>query len=358
MRILFVVPSYYPHIGGVEYVVKSVAERLARKKHEIKVIAGESSIETPREEEVNDIQVLRWPTWAPSDAYHIPRRRSDLAETLRELAREADVMHFHSLHSILTVYSMKVAKDISVKKVLTPHYHGTGHTVFRSLLWIPWRSYIKSLIKLKDGLDLVVHTISNHEAEVFKRHYGIDSVTIGHGVEEWLSDIEWKPHDYALYAGRIEKYKNVNRLANIVHELKNLGINLKLVVIGNGSYRKHLERDLRRKGMEYEIMPFQPYEKYIEYLSHAQFYGLLSQREAYGQSVNEANAIGVPAVIAKPWGLNFSNRRRTLICDLSEDYGSLVLQVKEFLSRVKKEPKSYIPSWSLIAEEYLSKLYK
>jgi len=29
MRILFVLATYYPHIGGVEYVVKSIAERLA-----------------------------------------------------------------------------------------------------------------------------------------------------------------------------------------------------------------------------------------------------------------------------------------------------------------------------------------
>jgi len=30
MRVLYIAPSYYPHIGGVEYVVKSVAERLWR----------------------------------------------------------------------------------------------------------------------------------------------------------------------------------------------------------------------------------------------------------------------------------------------------------------------------------------
>jgi len=29
MKILIATPKYHPHIGGVEYVVKSVAERLA-----------------------------------------------------------------------------------------------------------------------------------------------------------------------------------------------------------------------------------------------------------------------------------------------------------------------------------------
>jgi glycogen synthase len=40
MRILFIAPSYYPHVGGVEYVVKSVAERLAKAGHEVSVISG------------------------------------------------------------------------------------------------------------------------------------------------------------------------------------------------------------------------------------------------------------------------------------------------------------------------------
>jgi glycosyltransferase involved in cell wall biosynthesis len=40
MRTLFIAPSYYPHIGGIEYVVKSVAERLAKAGHEVSIISG------------------------------------------------------------------------------------------------------------------------------------------------------------------------------------------------------------------------------------------------------------------------------------------------------------------------------
>ncbi len=59
-------PTYYPHIGGVEYVVKSVAERLVKMGgHEITVLAGgEPEIEGPREEEINSVRVIRWPTWS------------------------------------------------------------------------------------------------------------------------------------------------------------------------------------------------------------------------------------------------------------------------------------------------------
>jgi len=59
MRILYIAPSYYPHIGGVEYVVKSVAERLVKIGHEITVIAGEPEIDKPHEEEINNVKIIR-----------------------------------------------------------------------------------------------------------------------------------------------------------------------------------------------------------------------------------------------------------------------------------------------------------
>ena len=61
MKALFVAPSYHPRVGGVEYVVKSVAERLTKTGHEVTVVAGEPEVEKPREEEVKSVRVVRWP---------------------------------------------------------------------------------------------------------------------------------------------------------------------------------------------------------------------------------------------------------------------------------------------------------
>jgi glycosyltransferase involved in cell wall biosynthesis len=133
MRILFIAPSYYPHIGGVEYVVKSDAERLARAGHEIVVVAGEPSTDKPREDIVEGVRVIRWPVWSPRNAYYIPRKRSELEELLKGLARQVDVVHVHSVHSVFVVLSsLLIASDIgSLKVVVTPHYHGTGHSFIR-----------------------------------------------------------------------------------------------------------------------------------------------------------------------------------------------------------------------------------
>ncbi|MEM4449081.1 MAG: glycosyltransferase family 4 protein, partial [Fervidicoccaceae archaeon] len=98
MRALFIAPSYYPHIGGVEYVVKSVSERLVNMGHEVTVLAGEPDLDKPREEELNGVRVVRWLVWSPGNAYHIPKKRSELEKFSKELAREVDVVHVHSVH--------------------------------------------------------------------------------------------------------------------------------------------------------------------------------------------------------------------------------------------------------------------
>ena len=132
MKILFITPSYYPNIGGVEYVVKSIAERLAALGHEATVVTGDPKADKPREEEINGVRVVRRPTWAPSGAYHIPRMRSQLEKLLTDTARGADVVHAHSVHSISTTYAA-LAFRATAKLVVTLHCHGTGHTTCNSM---------------------------------------------------------------------------------------------------------------------------------------------------------------------------------------------------------------------------------
>lgn len=353
MKILFIAPSYYPHIGGVEYVVKSIAERLTKAGHETIVVAGEPSIDKPREDIVEGVKVIRWPVWSPGNAYHIPRKRSELEKLLKELARQVDVVHIHSVHSILSVHSLRVVKQMNVRVVVTPYYHGTGHTVFRRFLWVFWRRYVRGLMK-----DCIVHTVSKLEARLVEKDFGVKAVPIENGVEEWIRDLRWDPQGYVLYSGRIERYKNVDLLARIVKMLNDVyGLGLELKVFGRGPYTERLRRFLRELGVSHEVGDFKPFKEYIDVLSHATLFGLLSEKESYPQSVNEANAIGVPTVIALPWGANFEGRRRTLVVDLGQGVDAIARAVHEFLKRAPHEEKSLVQTWSEVALEYLKRLY-
>jgi glycosyltransferase involved in cell wall biosynthesis len=353
MKILQVAPHYYPRIGGLEYVVKSVSERLVKIGHKVTVLAGEPDINKLREEEVNGVRVIRWPTWSPSGAYHFPRKKSDLEKLLRELARQVDVIHIHSVHSILSVYALSIVKQMDARVVVTPYYHGTGHTAFRRFLWVFWRGYVRNLLR-----GCIVHTVSKLEARLVEKDFGVSATPIENGVEEWIRDLRWDPQGYVLYSGRIERYKNVDLLARIVKMLNDVyGLGLELKIFGRGPYTEKLRRLLKELGIPHEVGDFKPFKEYINVLSHATLFGLLSEKESYPQSVNEANVIGVPVVIAKPWGMNFEGRRRTLIVDLSQGAEAIAKSVHEFLKRAPHEGKSLVPTWSEVVLEYLKRLY-
>jgi glycosyltransferase involved in cell wall biosynthesis len=354
INLLFIAPSYYPHVGGVEYVVKSVAERLVKKGHDVVVLCGEPSIDDPREEWINDVYVIRWPTWAPGDAYHIPRMRGKLKNWLSKVTRECDVIHFHSVHSVLTVYSLNVLKYCGARRVLTPYYHGTGHTALRSFLWRGWRTYVKRALCSVHA----IHTVSKLEACLVKRDFRIDATSIENGVDEWVLKLSWNPSGYVMYSGRIERYKNVHRLAHIVKILNtDFGMGLELKIFGSGPFVDRLNEYLAKIGMQCRVDPPQPYEDYINSLSKASLFGLLSERESYPQSINEANAIGVPVVVVEPWGLNFSERSRTLITRLSKSDEELAKEVAVFLDESRKQPRTKVPTWTQVVDTYIEKLY-
>jgi glycosyltransferase involved in cell wall biosynthesis len=338
MRILFIAPSYYPHIGGVEYVIKSVAERLARAGHEVTVVAGEPSFDKPYEEVVNGVRVVRWPVWSPRNAYHFPKRRSNLKKLLKELARQVDVVHVHSVHSVFVVLSsLLIASDTgSLKVVVTPHYHGTGHSFIRRFLWIPWRRRVAELLKRASA----VHAVSRREASMLTSHYpeARDKiVVISNGIDEDVFDYRWQGQNsyYMIYAGRIEKYKRLELAIEVAKEL-----NLKLLIVGKGPYRDKLMRyanKVYREGVEF-LEP-QPREKYLELISRAMYAINPSKHEAYSIFTAEALAIGTPAITTK---------------EVAEN---LEAQAKPFTKDLVVMEKTPIKTWNEALQLYLGKLY-
>ncbi len=356
MRIVYVTSKYYPWIGGVGYVIKSVAERLAKMGHEVMVVTGEPEAEKPYEEEINGVKVIRWPTWAPSGAYHIPHMRSQLRNLLRKLLNDADVVHVHSAHAVLTVWAAAAVRRINpgVRIVFTPYYHGTGHTPIRKLLWIYWRRHIRKLITTVD----VVHTVSKLEAQLIQQDFGRQAIPIENGVEEAVKTLSWKPENYAMYSGRVEKYKNIHIFAKIIQRLNTkyrMGLTLK--IFGDGPYKPQLIRVLKDMQIPHEVAPFQPFAQYIQTLSRATLFGLLSQKESYPQSINEANAIGVPALTAPPWGRNFEGRTRTLMIDSTQDIDKAAEEVYRFLQKAPLEPPNNVPTWDEVTLQYIKLLY-
>jgi len=337
MRIVYVAPSYYSQIRGVEYVVKSVAERMAKMGHEVTVVAGEPEAEKPREEEINGVRVIRWPTWAPSGAYHIPRKRNQLRNLLQRLLNDVDAAHVHSAHAVLTVWALAAARRINpdVRIVFTPHYHGTGHSALRRLLWIPWRRYVARAVEAADA----IHAASPREAWLVESHYpqaGGKIAVIPNGVEEDVFSHRWRgaDSDYMMYAGRIERYKRLEAAVELAREL-----GLRLLVVGRGPHRERLRRYARRRGVSLELLDPQPRPDYLRLLAGARYAVNPSRQETYSIFAAEALAMGVPAVVTP---------------EVAEN---LAAEQKPFGDGLVVAVRAAVPTWRGVLPKYLS-LYR
>jgi len=332
-------PRYLPHVGGLEYVVHFSARALANLGHGICLVAGEPRLDKPNFETENGVRVLRWPT----SKYHAPKFAGKFLEVVKKLAEEVDVVHIHNIHSAFVYYAWKASRRRKI--VVSPHYHGGGHEALAKFLWIFWRRIAKSIISSAD----LVHAASEYEAELIRKHFRREAVVVEHGVDEDISRAEWRPRGYLLYAGRIERYKNIDKAAEVAREL-----GMEIYIVGEGPYLKKLLRRLRAR---YKHFPFQPRRKYVEILSEASAVINLSKYEAYSLLVHEASAIGVPAIAARPWGLHFSNRPKVLLVEPRARPDAIARYAREFLERARGEPKAKVATWPEVVRHYLGKLY-
>jgi glycosyltransferase involved in cell wall biosynthesis len=339
MRILFVSPRYYPHVGGVEYVVKSVAERLAKAGHEVIVLAGEPKAKKPHEEIINGVRVVRWPVWSPGEAYHIPMMRGELEDQLSIELRATDVVHIHSAHSVFSVSVGLTAKRFkpNIKLVFTLHYHGSGHSIIRNTQWLLWRRYVAKLVETAN----VIHAVSSAEASRILNHYPKADgklVIIPNGVEEDVLEYKWigEGNDYMIYAGRIERYKNLEKAIEVAKQLE-----LKLLIIGEGPYRKKLETKARKiYPGKVTFWEFLPRTQYLELLSKAKYAMNPSEKEAFSIFIAEALAIGIPAIVSKEIAVNLDVDAGRVL------EGELVMV-----------EKTRINTWGNILGQYIKDLY-
>jgi len=299
MKILQVCPRYYPDIGGVEEHVRNIGERLA-KRYDVSVFTTDPLGKLPRQEVINGVQVTRFKSWAPNEAYYFS---GDLKRFLSENSHVFDVVHAHSYHALPAYYATQ-AKSKN-KLIFTPHYHGMGHSFFRSLLHIPYRYFGRKIFEKSDRIICV----SNYEKNLVVKRFKVDEekiVVIPNGVNlNEFNDLKKTREDHRtiLCVSRLEKYKGIQYLIKVLPLLENDVI---LEVVGNGPYRDHLVKLARKLNVFERVRFFQdlPRGDLLQKYVNADVFALLSKHEAYGLSVAEALFAGTPCIVTNASALS------------------------------------------------------
>lgn len=290
MKILQVCPGYFPSIGGVEEHVRNISERMTRQ-HEVTVFACDSSGRLAKEEEMNGVLVRRFKSFSPSDAYHVS------FEMIKELrSSEFDIVHGHSYHAFPLFFSRYARKK---RFMVTPYYHGHGHTPVRDSLIRLYKPFGKKIFREADK----VIALSNHEKDLLIKSFKIDGDKIavipsGINLAEFkdLEKVEGK-HKTILYVGRLEEYKG---LQYVIQALPLLDAGMRLEIVGNGPYKEHLIRLTKGLGLEDRIDFYHdlPREELLHRYADADLLVLLSRYESFSIVVAEALASKTPCIVA------------------------------------------------------------
>lgn len=354
MKIAQVCPRYYPHIGGVETCVKEISERLAKKGFEVEVLTTDPSGKLPREETINGVKVKRFKSWAPNEVYYLPHPNmlSDL------LAEQVDAIHAHNIHALTAFMAYIVHKlHTNPKFVVSPYYHGKGHTGLAQVLWVPYRPLAKKVLKSADGIVVnsnaqraLIEKAFKSSSKMFMVYDGANLTEIKNA-EPFTVD---ENRRVLLYIGRLEKYKNIHIT---IASMKYLPENYHFYIIGRGPFKPFLENLAQSLGLQSRVhfLGFQPDDVVHRWLKTADVFVHLSAVESFGMTCIESLAAGTP-VIANNDDFGLSETialypKDIIAYKVSEEpvpeLARLIMEVAE-LKPVKVDVSQF--SWEIVAE--------
>jgi glycosyltransferase involved in cell wall biosynthesis len=241
MRIIHVVHSYFPRIGGIERAVQYLAEEQAKLGHEVMVITSNVEVaSSPKEETINGVNVVR-----------LGSRKllyNDLTIPNEEPPIEGvDIIHAHSQNSL---FSITVSKKLKIKAYGKVVFHLMAIDAFKDhpnifiRLIAPYygRRNTRAALEIAD-LPLVR---SIRDLEILRKRYGVEAEYLPDAVSDYYFTAEKSDPDrfrekfgikqekFFLFIGRMHKLKGPQVL---VRALKYVNEDIAAVFIGpDGGY--------------------------------------------------------------------------------------------------------------------------
>jgi glycosyltransferase involved in cell wall biosynthesis len=315
MRILHVVPTYYPayRYGGTIEAVRGLAKGLVKRGHEVHVFttdvdgAGRLPVALNEAVFLDGVLVRYFPTGLGRRVYRSPK----MGQALREEIKEFDLAHLHSVFLWPTSVAARAARAVGVPYIVAPHGMLVKELIKRKSR-IAKTAWINVLEKRNIKYAAAVHVTSELEANELAglgiRHR--NTFTVPNGVDDPCSIassdtplIKHLPTPFVLFLGRINWKKGLDRLipamANVPGAM--------LVIAGNDEegYRPVLQALAERLGVAARtrfVGALYGSQKW-ELLQRASMLVLPSYSENFGIVALEAMMAGCPVIVTPQVGL-------------------------------------------------------
>ena len=330
MNVLHVIPSFAPRYGGPIVAAVGLTRELARRGHDVTVATtnvdgpGELDVPVSRPVPMDGVDVWYFPIQRPR-WYHFS---APMGRALRDLVRESDVVHIHSVFLWPTTVAAFWCRRYSVPYVvhvagsldpvsLAKRYEGRRASVIsRAKKWL----YLKTLGRLDLGGAAALHLISDVELESARRLRFSTGRVIPlaadtpspPGLDDRTSAQQRYPslqgRKIVLFLSRLDPKKGLDVLAEAVESLAETRDDFSLVVAGSGApkFEAELRALVDRRGLSERTIftGMVVGEDKWRLLRAADVFVLPSRHENFGIAVVEAMAAGTPVVVSDQVGIH------------------------------------------------------
>jgi glycosyltransferase involved in cell wall biosynthesis len=318
MRILHVVPSYYPALryGGPIRSVHGLAKGLVRRGHEVHVFTtdvdgpGRSPVPLNEAVDMDGVMVWYFPTGFGRRLYRSPM----MGRALDQRIEEFDIAHLHSVFLWPTSAAAAAARRARLPYIVAPRGMLVRDLIRRKSR-LAKTAWINLLEKRNLECAAAIHVTSEIEANDLAvlglRHKG--TFTIPNGVEMPCAAgssriahgllAEHSSAPFVLFLGRINWKKGLDRLIPAMADVRGAT----LVIAGNDeeAYRPLLQALAERAGVAARtrfIGPLYGPDKW-QVLAQATMLVLPSYSENFGIVGLEAMMAGCPVIVTPQVGL-------------------------------------------------------
>ncbi len=313
MKILQISPYFPPHLGGVEYHVKELADGLTKRGHQVSVASS----------------CGRWKPGfirIPSiDLFYAPL-------PLRLPRLEADIYHSH-IPSPLFAFMLRNASPHVVtyhNDVVVPG-NLNGYSLPRSFCaTLEWLNR-KLVCPILDEAKIVISTTKSYaETSPVLQDYLHKIKIVPNAVDVSFYPQGRMKENYVLYAGRLLSYKGIESLLLAMSEVQKRA-DLGLVLMGDGYDRSRLEELARQLGVRATFTGRLDRSRFIDTLSRAEMLVLPTQNrlEAFGIVLLEAMACETPVLAFDTPGVNEIANEGGMVFSSPQELSELILELHE-----------------------------
>jgi len=311
-KILLVTNDFGPRAGGIETFVIGLLERI--KGHEVTVFTsqqGDTSVYDQQWIDKFGVRVIRDQSKILLPSWRVTRAAKKIVA-----AKNINVVVFGAA-APLALMSPSLRKS-GVKKIIALTH---GHEVWWAKIF-PFRLAIKRIGKNVDHLTYLGEFTRQAISKPLTRKSATEMVKIAPGIDtahfipqpdamQKRKELGLQDKKIIISVGRLVHRKGQDNLIQAMPAVLKKIPNAHLLLVGEGPYRKHLEKLVLKSSLEQNVTFAGRimYDKLPSYLSAADLFAMPSRSRFFGLEVEglgivylEASACGIPVVAGNSGG--------------------------------------------------------